>query len=127
MISHLADSDRLIDYMLGRTDATELLTPLIEQDNLCMSIVAYAEVREGLLDRGEAALSKLNEVLAGVPVLGIDTETADQFSNLRRDLRRRGELIPDHDLWIAATAIRHGLTLITRDSHFDRLTQILRP
>jgi predicted nucleic acid-binding protein len=38
----------------------------------------------------------------------------------------RGTPIPTHDIWIAALVVEHGLTLLSRDKHFDRLPQILR-
>ncbi|HYX24501.1 MAG TPA: PIN domain-containing protein [Thermoanaerobaculia bacterium] len=36
-------------------------------------------------------------------------------------LRRKGRPIPENDLWIAASARRHGLTLASRDSHFEHV------
>ncbi len=46
----------------------------------------------------------------------------DQFAVLRADLRRRGQLIPDLDLLIAATALSHDLALLTRNvRHFARI------
>ena len=30
----------------------------------------------------------------------------------------------DNDLWIAATALRHGLTVISRDKAFDRIPDL---
>jgi predicted nucleic acid-binding protein len=33
-------------------------------------------------------------------------------------LRRKGKPIPQHDIWIAATAVRHGSKLIALDQHF---------
>ncbi|HEY4572503.1 MAG TPA: PIN domain-containing protein [Thermoanaerobaculia bacterium] len=32
---------------------------------------------------------------------------------------RKGRPIPENDIWIAASARQHGLTLATRDGHFD--------
>src|ERR1039457_3155497 len=37
-----------------------------------------------------------------------------------------GTGVPDNDLWIAAVAIEHDLTLVTRDRHFDKLPQLRR-
>jgi predicted nucleic acid-binding protein len=45
------------------------------------------------------------------------------FARTRAGLRARGILIPDLDLLIAATALEHDLTLLTRNRrHFDRIT-----
>jgi tRNA(fMet)-specific endonuclease VapC len=128
MISHLADSDWLIDYLRGKTEALALLTPFIERANLATSIVAYAEVYEGILGSTEKdrLLVAFSDVIAGVPVLGVDAETAHTFASLRAGLRAQGLPIPDHDLWIAATAMRYDLTLVTRDRHFERLPDLKR-
>jgi tRNA(fMet)-specific endonuclease VapC len=40
-------------------------------------------------------------------------------------LRGEGRPIPENDLWIAATASEHGLVLVTRDEHFDRVEGLL--
>jgi len=39
-------------------------------------------------------------------------------------LRSRGTPIPENDLWIAALAIQHDLTLVTRDSHFRLVKEV---
>ena len=45
----------------------------------------------------------------------------ERFGKLRYDLRRQGQLIPDLDLLIAATAIDHDVALATRNRrHFVR-------
>ncbi|HEV8045487.1 MAG TPA: PIN domain-containing protein [Rubrobacter sp.] len=36
-------------------------------------------------------------------------------------MRRIGRPIPENDIWIAATALQHGLVLVTRDSHFEHV------
>jgi predicted nucleic acid-binding protein len=59
-------------------------------------------------------------------LLGLNAEIAERFAALRVDLRSRGQLIPDHDMWIAATAIMHDLVLLTRDQHFDRIEALKR-
>jgi predicted nucleic acid-binding protein len=45
-----------------------------------------------------------------------------RFAVLCAELCRRGQLIPDPDLLIAATARQHDLTLLTRNvCHVDRI------
>lgn len=47
------------------------------------------------------------------------------FARTRSALRRAGTRIPDMDLLIAATAIHHDVTLLTRNvRHFTRITQL---
>ncbi|HFE66754.1 MAG TPA: PIN domain-containing protein, partial [Chloroflexi bacterium] len=36
----------------------------------------------------------------------------------------RGRPIPENDIWIAALAIEHELTLVTRDAHFEEIEQL---
>ena len=50
-----------------------------------------------------------------------DQTTAETYGRLRVQLRRKGRPIPDNDLWIAVLAVQHGLTLVTRDAHFDEV------
>jgi tRNA(fMet)-specific endonuclease VapC len=38
---------------------------------------------------------------------------------LKQHLHEKGRPLPDNDIWIAATARHHGMTLVTRDSHFQ--------
>jgi tRNA(fMet)-specific endonuclease VapC len=52
-------------------------------------------------------------------------ETAEQYARLFVQLKRAGTPIPDNDLWIAALALEHDLTLITRDRHFQHIPQLL--
>ena len=48
------------------------------------------------------------------------------FGQTRSELRRRGQLIPDLDLLIAATAVHHELILMTRNvRHFARVPDLV--
>ena len=61
-----------------------------------------------------------------VSVIYADAKTVDLFADLSLQLRRQGTPIPDHDIWIAALALEHSLTLYARDKHFDHLPQVAR-
>jgi predicted nucleic acid-binding protein len=48
-----------------------------------------------------------------------------RFAALRGDLRRQGPIIADMDLLIAATALHHDLSLLTRSGrHFQRMPNL---
>ena len=54
-------------------------------------------------------------------ILSADETTADIYSDIKHDLAGRGQMVPDNDIWIAATAMQYGLTLASRDAHFTRV------
>jgi predicted nucleic acid-binding protein len=58
-------------------------------------------------------------------VLPIVKESAQRYAHIYSALRKAGTPIPTNDLWIAATAMEHGLTVVTLDKHFALVPQIL--
>ena len=82
----------------------------------CVSAVSVGELEAGVLlatdDRTRAArLRRLGAVLAEAPLLGVDRAVAGRYGELRAASGRA----PSNDLWIAATALAHDLTLATAD------------
>ncbi|MFW6116888.1 MAG: PIN domain-containing protein [bacterium] len=60
--------------------------------------------------------------VSGLTVLTVGQEAASVFGQVKADLRRKGMLIEDLDLLIAATAKAHNLTLVTNNkAHFSRI------
>jgi toxin FitB len=59
--------------------------------------------------------SWLTAVLDAMPgrVLGFNVSTAICWAKLQMDLERKGQRMPIEDTYIAATAIRHNLTIAT--------------
>lgn len=116
------------DYLDDRREARTLLAPFFEARAIATSIIVLGEIYEGLLGDAQRSpkLSTLHDVLGAVPALTIDRETARGFADIRFALRRSGQMINDHDIWIAATALQHDLTLITRDNHFERIPGLKR-
>ena len=59
-------------------------------------------------------------------VLKVDQYTAEIYAQIRFELKQKGRPLPDNDIWIAALARQHDLSLVTRDSHFDVVDGIQR-
>lgn len=57
-------------------------------------------------------------------LLPCDAETAAIYSRVRTELQCAGNLLPENDLWIAATALPHDLILAIRDQHFSRIAAL---
>lgn len=123
---HLVDSDWLIAAFLGVPAAVNLLARL-RDDGLAVSIVSYGELFEGAVGAPDPAaeLARFRRFLARLALLPLDDAVMERFAYIRADLRRRGQLIPDLDLLIAATALHHDLTLLTRNvRHFHRIPEL---
>ena len=71
-------------------------------------------------NRKQKNLAELDAFLSvpGVEVLPVDRETAAIFGRMVADLRRRGRPVPTNDIWIAATCVHAGATLLTWDARF---------
>jgi len=85
-------------------------------DEWAVSVVTIGEIQAGvLIARNDATrarrLALLAAVLAEAPSLPIDRQISAHYGELRAKTGRR----PSNDLWIAATALAHDLTLVTAD------------
>jgi len=114
---YLVDSDWAIDYLDGLPSAIQLLQPLFA-DGIAISIITYIEVYQGVYRRpGPTATEALDTLLSTTPVLPISLAVAERCARLRESLRRQGRRVNNRamDLVIAATALEHDLTLVTRN------------
>ena len=59
-------------------------------------------------------------------VLACDIGTSWEYGRIKNILRKKGCPIPENDIWIAALAMEHGLTLISRDEHFKNIYELKR-
>ncbi len=67
----------------------------------------------------------VEHVLAGIEALPITEPVARVHADISADLSARGEAIGAHDLWIATTALAHGLGVATRNTtHFQRIDSL---
>lgn len=60
-----------------------------------------------------------------VDVLSIDDETSEFYAQVFHELKQKGRPIPSNDLWLAASALQHGLALATNDDHFSHVSGLL--
>ncbi len=88
-----------------------------------VSVITLGELRFGARKSGrvEDNLRRVEDFAAESNILDCDEETSRRYGEVKDGLRRKGRPIPENDIWIAATTLRHDLVLITRDSHFEHV------
>lgn len=119
----MPDGDRLLD--------TSIVVALFNNDlsvrqrltdvRVYLSPIVIGELMFGAKKSARVAenVARILEFAGAVQVQGVTAATATHYGELKELLRAAGRPIPDNDLWIAATALEHGLTLVTRDRHFE--------
>jgi tRNA(fMet)-specific endonuclease VapC len=112
------DSNTISYYFRGDPQVVPRLQALSPVDVGVPAIVEY-ELRYGLLRLPPEAvaprLEALAQLLRPMHVLPFDSECAACAARLRADLEAVGTPIGPHDVLIAATALRHQSTLVTRN------------
>jgi len=113
----IVDTSVLIARQTGRPIRIRQLP-----DRLAVSIITIGELRAGVLAAADVAtrdrrLATLLDTLElnAIPVDGI---VAEAWARLRQDLREHSLRMAVNDSWIAATAIAHGVPLVTQDDDY---------
>ena len=96
---------------------------------LFISSTAIGELYYGVLNSNkiDANRERLVDFIRDTVSIPCDNDTARIYGEIKTTLRKKGRPIPDNDIWIAASAMQHRLSLVTRDEHFgivDRLTVV---
>ncbi len=59
-----------------------------------------------------------------VEIIDVDAAVARKYAIIFLSLQKKGAKIPINDVWIAASCMEIGGTLLTRDRHFEVVEQI---
>lgn len=113
VIALFADEKAVKDHL---SKAEEVFVPSIAIGELCFGARKSGKAMENL--------ARVEEFAANSVVLGCETGTSYRYGEIKDALRRKGHPIPENDIWIAAIALQHGLTLVTRDAHFNGIESL---
>jgi predicted nucleic acid-binding protein len=115
-------------YSNFRRGEEEVATLLDRAELVGVPTVTLGELRTGfrLGDRLRRNETDLDAFLSNpvVRVLPVDAETSRHYAEIVADLRKAGTPVPTNDIWIAATAARHGVAVLTFDEHFRRIGRV---
>lgn len=120
---YLLDANWIAWYLRGRSEFVRAVDER-RPAGLAMSIVTLAELLSGVAQSTKPAESEaqLREFARGVQILGIDELIARTWGDEDARLSQAGTPIGDLDLFVAATALSHGLVVCTQNrKHFERV------
>lgn len=116
-------------YSLAERAHPEVVDVLRRADNIYVTPVILGELLAGFDQGGKARQNRrrLGLFLASprVQVLTVQQETAEFYSQILGYLRTQGTPVPTNDVWIAASAMEHGVRVLTSDGHFGLMPQVL--
>jgi predicted nucleic acid-binding protein len=98
------------------------LVRLIEADLAAYTCPVRFELLSGVRPDEEA---DLEQALAFGRHLPLEREDWPPAALLERQLRARGLTLPRNDLFVATVAIRTGLPVACRDTHFDTMREVV--
>jgi tRNA(fMet)-specific endonuclease VapC len=125
-MAYLLDSDWVINALAGRRCAVSPLERLSSQ-HIGVSVISLAEVYQQAFasTNPDAYLASFRNFIAPFRVIPVTEPIAERFAEIRALLTRRGELISDFDMLIAATALHYNLTVLTFNyRHFSRIPDL---
>ena len=126
------DTEVLAASLIPGSDLSARAEPLIVGRPVFISIQTAAELRYGakLRDWGSAHMRRLEAHLAFAEIVHSGLDLIEVYAQLRVDCQRAGAALAqrehDADRWIAATAVRLGLPLVSNDGIFKNAPGLTR-
>lgn len=124
----LIDTDMLID--LERGVANPEVEDAIGDEERAISVITVSELLHGVHRAAGAQRTRrrafVEHILSGMRPIEITEQIARVHADIWAQLAAKGQLIGAHDLWIAATALAHGMGVATGNADEFRRVPGLR-
>jgi tRNA(fMet)-specific endonuclease VapC len=123
-VALLIDTDLLVDLERG------VLNPDVEKaigtEDRAISVITVSELLHGVYRANGAKRTRrrafVEHLLAGMRAIEITEQIARVHADVWAQLAAHGQPIGAHDLWIAATALAHGMGIATGNAgEFQRV------
>ena len=114
----LIDTDLLVD--LERGAGAPEVERLLGEEERAISVITVSELLHGVHRARGARRARrrafVEHLLAGMQAIPVTEPVARVHADVWAQLAEQGQVIGAHDLWIAATALSHGLGVATRNA-----------
>ena len=116
-------------YAAFKRNNTEAVNLLKQVEYIGINVVILGELFAGFRCGNKERQNRieLDQFLDSprVYILMLDDGTSDFYAQVFSELRQKGRPIPSNDLWLAASALQHGLALASHDEHFSNISGLL--
>ncbi len=120
------DTNIYSDYAEGLPQTVDFMAT--HGEHIYLPSVVLGELNFGFMkgSRKQFNESKLQQFISRlkVEIIDVDADVARKYAIIYLSLQTRGVKIPLNDVWIAASCMEVGGTLLTRDKHFEIVEQI---
>jgi tRNA(fMet)-specific endonuclease VapC len=127
-VAVLIDTDMLVD--LERGVVIPEVESAIGDEDRAISVITVSELLHGVHRASGAQRTRrrafVEHVLGGMRAIEITEQIARVHADVWAQLAAKGQLIGAHDLWIAATAVTHGMSVATGNAEEFRRVPGLR-
>ena len=99
----------------------------LKMDQLCISVVTYAELIYGVEHSSSKTINKtiVEQFVKHLNVIDWDKKAAEHYGNIRERLQVQGNIIGAMDMMIAAHARSQKMILVTNnEKHFKRVPKL---
>ena len=122
-MNYLLDTCVLSEFLKKQSDPRILSwVAAQEEETLYVSVLAIGEIQKGIAklqaSKRRSELERwLDSVVLryGTRILPFEIATANLWGKMKADLEAKGRVLPVIDSLMAATALEHGLTIVTRN------------
>jgi|FaiFalFF_MnMetaG_3_1042247.scaffolds.fasta_scaffold37518_2 tRNA(fMet)-specific endonuclease VapC len=119
---YLADTSVLVD-LLRRGEVASI--PKDAGVVICATVLGELYYGALVSARPQEQVARLEQFFSKYKTLQTSLEVIQSYAYIKCQLKRKGKMIPENDLWIAAFAKAHALPLLTSDLHFQSVEEMV--
>ncbi len=120
------DTNIYCDYAEGLPEVVDAIAT--HGQYLFIPSIVIGELHYGFMKGSRQRFNekKLRQMISRlkIEIINVDTEVARKYALIYLFLEKKGAKIPVNEVWIAASCMEVGGTLLTKDQHFGVVEQI---